>query len=133
MYNNPYNFNTYMNNPTNMTRNFLNTGLNSINMVNAIPRMGMQSVVRPSLWQGIRNIKWGSFLNNTQKTLNVINQAIPVYYQVKPIWQNVKNLGRIVTAFNEPETSNNQKNNVINTQNSEKKENSTNQPTFFIN
>ena len=30
-------------------------------------------------------VNWSNILNNTQKTLNIINQAIPVMYQIKPI------------------------------------------------
>ena len=84
---------------------------------------------RPSLLKSFSNIKWSDVLNNTQKTLNVINQAIPVYYQVKPIFNNIKSLGRLVSAFNEDDTS---KNNNSNNQEI-KKENSNNSPTFFIN
>ena len=29
----------------------------------------------------LKSINWSNILNNTQKTLNVINQAIPVYYR----------------------------------------------------
>ena len=46
-----------------------------------------------------KKINWSSLLNNTQKTLNVINQAIPVYYQVKPIWNNAKTMVRMVGAL----------------------------------
>ena len=111
MYNNPY-YNPYMNNI-----NFMNTNMPK-------PRMG--------LFKGMSNIKWGTILNNTQKTLNVINQAIPVYYQVKPILTNIKSFGRLMTAFNEEE-SNNQINNTKTNENitETKKENRTS-PTFFI-
>ncbi|HHT38096.1 MAG TPA: hypothetical protein GXZ95_01620 [Mollicutes bacterium] len=39
---------------------------------------------------------WGNLLSNTQKVLNIINQAIPVFYQVKPIWNNAKTMFRIM-------------------------------------
>ena len=48
-----------------------------------------------------RKINWSNLLNNTQKTLNVINQAIPVYYQIKPIWGNAKTMFRMVNALKE--------------------------------
>lgn len=44
-------------------------------------------------------INWASLLSNTQKTLNVVNQAIPLYYQVKPVFKNIKTLGRIGKEF----------------------------------
>ena len=46
-----------------------------------------------------KSINWTNVLNNTQKTLNVINQAIPVYYQVKPIFSNAKTMFRMVNAL----------------------------------
>ena len=47
---------------------------------------------------GIKRINWSNILNNTQKTLNVINQAIPIIYQVKPLVTNAKTLFRIADA-----------------------------------
>lgn len=46
-----------------------------------------------------RRINWSNLLTNTQKTLNVINQAIPVYYQIKPIYNNAKTMLRMVNAL----------------------------------
>ncbi len=105
MYNNPY-FNPYINN---------------MNMVN--PSMMMRP--KGTFFKSLTNIKWSDILNNTQKTLNVINQAIPVYYQIKPIFSNIRSLGRLVTAFNENDNNYNQ--------NIEKKESNSNSPTFFMN
>ena len=101
----------------------------AINGYGAINSMNM---IRPKagLFKGLSNIKWGEVLNNTQKTLNVINQAIPVYYQIKPIFSNVKSLGRLVSAFNEEDSSTD--NNIQNSQ-PIIKENSPNSPTFFVN
>lgn len=41
---------------------------------------------------------WGGLLTNAQKTLNVINQAIPIFYQIKPIWNNAKIMLNIMNA-----------------------------------
>ena len=80
----------------------------------------------------IKKINWSNLLNNTQKTLNVINQAIPVYYQVKPILTNIKSFGRLMTAFNE-EDNNNQINNTKTNENlTEIKKENKNSPTFFL-
>ena len=111
MYNNPYNYYPYMN---------MNPGFNAVNSNVIRPRSGIIG--------GISKIKWKDVLNTTQKTLNVINQAIPVYYQIKPIFNNVKSFGRLVSAFNENDSNNNNTNNNI----SKEKENSSNSPTFFI-
>ncbi len=44
-------------------------------------------------------LNWSSILSNAQKTLNVVNQAIPLYYQVKPVFNNIKTLGKIGKEF----------------------------------
>lgn len=71
----------------------------------------------------IKSIKWGELLDGTGKTLGVINQAIPVIYQVKPIVSNAKTLFKINSIINEPSTSTNNKSNT-NTSN--------NSPIFYI-
>ena len=119
MFNNPYNY-PYMN-MREMTMNpYISEGIANF------PRP------RPSFFKGLSNIKWGNVLNNTQKTLNVINQAIPVYYQIKPIFSNVKSFGRLISAFNSEDTHKNNNKAIFNN-NEIKKENSLNSPTFFIN
>ena len=131
MFNNPYNYYPYMNIPNRMAMNTATMG--SGMAMNPYMQGGISSLVRPrpSLFKGLANIKWGSVLNNTQKTLNVINQAIPVYYQVKPIFSNVKSFGRLISAFNEEDTSKSNSQDNLNT--NKEKENSSNSPTFFIN
>ncbi len=49
----------------------------------------------------IKNIKWGTLLDGTSKTLGVINQAIPIIYQVKPIIGNMKTISKIVTNLSD--------------------------------
>lgn len=142
MFNNPYNMFPYQN-PM-MASNMMglsNVGrLAGINGANAINTVG--KVAKPGLFKSLAGIKWGSVLTNTQKTLNVINQAIPVYYQMKPIWGNLKSFGKIMSIFNEPDNNSNENNNQINNNlnenqinknKNEKKEENTNLPTFFIN
>lgn len=73
-------------------------------------------------FSSIKKINWSNILNNTQKTLNVINQAIPVYYQIKPIFSNAKTMFRMVNALKDDNKE---------TQNYEKKETSTG-PVFFL-
>ena len=43
----------------------------------------------------MKEIKWTSLLDGTQKTLGVVNQAIPVFYQIKPIVQNAKTIWKV--------------------------------------
>ena len=54
-------------------------------------------------FSNVKKINWSNILNNTQKTLNVINQAIPVYYQVKPIIGNAKTMFRMINSLKEDE------------------------------
>ena len=57
-----------------------------------------------------KSINWNSILNNTQRTLGIINQAIPIVYQVRPLINNARTLFRVASAINdndEDETDNN--------------------------
>ena len=47
----------------------------------------------------LKSIPFAEVLDGTSKTLGVINQAIPVYYQVKPIIQNVGTVFKISNAL----------------------------------
>ena len=60
------------------------------------------SILTKSL-SALKNIKWATLLDGTQKTLGVINQAIPIVYQVKPIINNAKTLFKIANVMKEPE------------------------------
>ena len=87
------------------------------------------SYFRPSLLSrglGItKSINWGSLLDGTQKTLGVINQAIPIVYQIKPMFSNVKTMFRIADEIRSPNTTTEKvssENNVTNT----------NRPIFYI-
>lgn len=50
-------------------------------------------------------INWGSIVNNTQKTLNIINQAIPVVKQVSPVVKNAKTMFRVMNEFKKADTN----------------------------
>ncbi len=89
----------------------------------------------PAGFLGLRRINWSSLLNNTQKTLNIINQAIPIIYQVKPIINNAKTMFKVISAVKEDDDgkinqSNNESNekNTVNTIN----QNYENRPIFYI-
>ncbi len=138
MFNNPYNFYPYINQMGGGFANFNNT-------LRAPIAASAVRGARGGFFRQLTNIKWGSILTNTQKTLNVINQAIPVYYQIKPIAQNLKSFGKIMSAFNEPDTkTNNNNNNQVNINSNNLNSNEVNidqnnnlenngLPTFFIN
>ncbi len=48
----------------------------------------------------LKSIKWSSILDGTGKTLGVINQAIPVVYQIKPLVGNLKTIMKITSNLN---------------------------------
>ena len=93
---------------------------------------------------GIRGISWGSILNNTQRTLGIINQAIPVVKQVTPVMKNAKTMFRVMNEFKKvDEQPTNRSNQTVTTENEVQNENNytpntqtaiqyTNEPTFFI-
>lgn len=91
------------------------------------------------LFSSIRAINWGNLLNNTQKTLGIINQAIPIAYQVKPIVNNAKTMFRVIGAVSgdSKESSINNASNInpIKAQQESTINNTStasNQPMFFI-
>jgi len=66
----------------------------------SVPQMGLSNAGVISKTGGfLSKIKWGSILSNTQKTLNVVNQAIPLYKEVKPMINNFRALGKIKNEF----------------------------------
>lgn len=83
-------------------------------------------------------------ITNTQKTLNVVNQTIPIIKQIGPMFNNMKTMFKLASAFKDETTSNNTsnsnttKNNTNNnnekTEYSNTKETSPseNGPAFFI-
>ncbi|HIR48550.1 MAG TPA: hypothetical protein IAB35_01055 [Candidatus Faecimonas gallistercoris] len=54
--------------------------------------------------QAIKTVKWSSLLEGTQKTLGVINQAIPIVYQIKPIMNNAKTIFKIADSIRDTKT-----------------------------
>ncbi len=113
---------------------------NAVGAASALPRTGgLLSKL------GLRNINFGNILTNTSKTLNVINQAIPVVKQVGPMFNNMKSILKVASLFNDATTpsnnnnNNNSSNNKVNNETSgERNENTitnnsySNSPNFFI-
>ena len=86
-----------------------------------------------SMWQGIpkRHFNWNSILNNTQRTLGIINQAIPLIYQVRPLVSNARTLFRVASAINEKDEDSNEEESLSYT-NSYKEEKDSNGPIFYL-
>lgn len=71
---------------------------------------------------------WSNFLNNTQKTIGIINQSIPIFYQLKPIWNNTKTVFKVFNEVNKINKS--EKNSDSPAQDTRTNETSNN-PVFF--
>ena len=90
--------------------------------------------IRPSLLSKgaslAKGINWSGILDGTQKTLGVINQAIPIVYQVKPIITNAKTMFRIADEVrsNDDVRSANTNSNYIENNNNKNNE----RPIFYI-
>lgn len=78
-----------------------------------------------------KGFSFTSFLDGTQKTLGVINQAIPIVYQVKPIFRNARTIFKIADEINKPSPSNSTVHDSNNNVNVEIQDNS-NKPIFYI-
>lgn len=88
-----------------------------------------------------QGINWSSLLSGTQKTLGIVNQAIPLVKQVTPVMKNAKTMFKIMNEFKKVDTpaSTPNSNNRTNTKPEDTvSEISTNEirtnngPTFFI-
>lgn len=84
-----------------------------------------------------RTINWAGLLSNTQKTLNIVNQAIPIVYQVKPIFNNARTMLKIASEFTKSNSNNNSSSNknITNTSYQKVNENTYSDddgPSFFI-
>lgn len=112
---------------------------------NGIPVMGTRTGLFSRLgnsFGAIKNINWSNIINNTSRTLGVINQAIPIVKQTGPMLHNMRSMLKVASVFKD-ETSNNNKNSSyqkndatgVNVVNDEKKEASTTEdgmPNFFV-
>lgn len=142
--NNNYNYNfnpnpSFMRGPTPIFSNIANTA--PVRMIpgttSAVPRISslFGSAKAGSIGAtatGASKITFSSLLNGASKTLGVINQAIPVFYQVKPIWNNARTMFRVVKEINSKDNSDSSNNVTKQTTNSpQKKVETDNAPTFF--
>ena len=88
-----------------------------------------------------KGINWSSILSGTQKTLGIVNQAIPIVKQVSPVMKNAKTMFRIMNEFKKVDTPivSNTSNTIRNTEEDINNEHisseyasTNNGPTFFI-
>ncbi len=85
-----------------------------------------------SLFSKLKGANWSNFLNNTSRTLNVINQAIPLYYQVRPLIRNASTLFRIADIIRSDEKEVTPQAKTSSQPKKEETSVSSDQPTFFL-
>ena len=103
------------------------------------PAMATNSINNGLFSNLARGFNWSSILNNTQRTLGIVNQAIPLVRQASPMINNVKTMFKIMNEFKKDETPNQtvSEKNINNTNNDNIDENInqnyyvSNGPTFF--
>lgn len=104
-----------------------------------------QSVARPSLisrlfggggntaaFRGASRLNWGTILSNTQKSLGIINQAIPIVYQVKPMIDNAKTMFKIAGAVKDSDTTSTSNSTSMEKENVSLSNYDNNKPIFYV-
>ena len=109
---------------------------NGINTARGIRNINLFSRIK----NGIKTINWTGLINNTSKTLGIINQTIPMVKQVGPVMNNMKSMLKLASVFKDetdkPKPINTNRN--ISNNNNTKASTPTNNnqkdysPTFFI-
>ena len=94
-----------------------------------------------SIVGGVKGVNWSGLLSNVQKTLGIVNQAIPMVKQVSPIVNNAKTMFKIMNEFKKVDAPIKTDNNILNIQNTNNEDTNNNEiennqydngPTFFI-
>ena len=87
-------------------------------------------------FNNFKKFNFNKILEGTQKTLGIINQAIPVIYQVKPLFNNIKTAFKVANIINRDDTNekvmSNVNNNKMQTSSKEKKVEPSSSPTYFL-
>lgn len=125
-------------------------GLATSGITSTAGKTGLLSKLTSGL-SGIKTINWGGLINNTSKTLGIINQTIPLVRQVGPMVTNMKSMIKVASLFkdetdiprntqrsqvqNQNKVPNNTQKNPTNetTYSKNTTEEYTESPTFFIN
>lgn len=123
--------------------NYYNPYFGGISYTPSVGNVAASSTPRGFLSSLFGGGKLTNFINGTQKTLNIINQAIPLVRQVSPVMKNAKTMFKVMNEFKKVDNSNKQNNIPITTLNSSTNintteeniqgvANNTNRPTFFL-
>lgn len=57
------------------------------------------NVTRGGFFRSLKGINFSGFLDGAQKTLGLVNQTIPLIYQIKPIINNAKTMFKIADVI----------------------------------
>ena len=86
-----------------------------MNFYNPYYMVPMTNMVRPSLFNSLRgSFSFGNLLNGTQRTLNLINQAIPIVKQISPVVRNARTMFRVMNEFKKTDAPRQRTNNAYN-------------------
>ena len=75
-----------------------------------------------------KKINFSKLLDGAQKTLNIINQSIPIIYQIKPLYENTKTAFKVMNAIKDDEKEAKKQETIQPI----KKVEPTNSPTYFL-
>lgn len=81
------------------------------------------NVTKGGFFSSFKGMNFSGFLDGAQKTLGLVNQTIPLIYQVKPIISNAKTMFKIADVIKSDDSTSNE--NIPITDNS-------NKPIFYI-
>ena len=81
------------------------------------------NVTKGGFFSSFKGMNFSEFLDGAQKTLGLVNQTIPLIYQVKPIISNAKTMFKIADVIKSDDSISNE--NIPITDNS-------NKPIFYI-
>lgn len=73
---------------------------------NGFPYQNIAPAAKTGILKGIfGNINFSSIVNGTQKTLGIVNQALPLIRQAKPVLNNAKTMFKVMNEFKKTDTS----------------------------
>jgi len=88
--------------------NYYNPYFSALSYTPTLGTVSNQTTSRGLLGSLFGGGKISSFINGTQKTLGIINQAIPLVKQVSPIVKNAKTMFRVMNEFKKVDKSSTQ-------------------------
>jgi len=88
---------------------------------NSMPYISTTPVAKTGIFKNLfGNLNLSSIINGTQKTLNIVNQTIPLIKQAGPVLNNAKTMFRVMNEFKKVDinkienTNNSNMNNISN-------------------